>query len=682
MAYLHATPRLRLEGRPHIHKTATFIFTSLLLLNLLTLLTGQFDRLGLTLNVFLASLVACIAAVNSRPLRGLVAEQINAFAGFLNRRGAFRSDPEAEMPKFALIRIAFGALMLERGIWILLYLEPSDWRTAAIWAVAVANMLAALCVCVGLATQLSLAYLVLFQWQAGDLSLGTSTLGNDIAAMLSLLLLFANAGTSFSLDSILRKRPGRIGRLASSLYYEFGVPPTNTLQIVKFITLGAYWCVCLYSLSMHLGEPSWTNGTVGPLLLSSTFLSRYAGEFTHFFQLGPWEVLIGRAAIWAMLPWYVFLLPFVVIGGFFRTYVIVWGILFFTLSVFVLQLGWLGQFEFLLFAGLFWQRRFITTDRLRVAYDDRCNLCDRTVQFIKAVDLFRRVELRPLSSNVDWLIFHGIDPRDALTDLYGLEDSANAKPRHGYDFYLLLSGHVLLLLPFYPVLYIGRFIGGPAIYRFVADRRTRIFGVCEIPLPKAQHRLLPLDKIAPFLTGEGDPVGYFSVHMAVLCLFYLLALPAPYLGWPGISYTGGIPNVISAFARAANVYGVTPINVFNVWDLRSTENWFTISAVGSNGTKTLLPIFAEDGSRLAMHKSDRVYFGHTLIFRRSMIGRTGCAFDTYKALLRYLVEKTQSAAPTSSFIYHQYFQPLPETAGLLAGSFATVPARQVCEVQF
>jgi predicted DCC family thiol-disulfide oxidoreductase YuxK len=500
--------------------------------------------------------------------------------------------------------------------------------------------------------------------------------------MLSLLLLLANAGARFSMDSILRKRPGTIGRLASSLYYEFGVPPANTLQIAKFVTLGAYWCVCLYSLSMHLGEQSWMNGTAGPLLLSSKFLSRYAGEFTHFFQLGPWAVLMGRVAIWAMLPWYVLLLPFVLIGGFFRTYVIVWGLLFFTLSVLVLQLGWLGQFEFLLFAGLFWQRRFIATDRLQVAYDDKCNLCDRTVQFIKAVDLFRRVELRPLSSNVDWLRSHGIDPHDALTDLYGIKDGADAKPRQGYDFYLLSSGQVLLLLPFYPLLWIGQFIGGPAIYRFIADRRTRLFGVCEIASPKAQHRLLPADKTAPFLTGKDDPVGYFSVHMAVLCLFYLLALPAPYLGWPGFSSTGGMPSVISAFARAAHVYGVGPISVFNASDLRLTENWFTISAVGSDGAKTLLPIFAEDGSRLAMHRSDRVYFGYTLMFRRGMIGHTGCAFDHYKTLLRYLAERARSAASTSSFVYDQYFQPLPESAGLLAGSFATVAAQRVCEVQF
>lgn len=53
-------------------------------------------------------------------------------------------------------------------------------------------------------------------------------------------------------------------------------------------------------------------------------------------------------------------------------------------------------------AGWFWQSKFMSgANVLNVAYDDRCNLCDRTVTFVKAVDVFGRVELKPLSKNQD-----------------------------------------------------------------------------------------------------------------------------------------------------------------------------------------------------------------------------------------------------------------------------------------
>jgi hypothetical protein len=81
LAYLDTAPRLGLEGRPHIHKTAMLIFANLLLSNLLTLLTGQFDRLGLALNTFLASLVVSVATANSRALRGAVDEALVGWAG-------------------------------------------------------------------------------------------------------------------------------------------------------------------------------------------------------------------------------------------------------------------------------------------------------------------------------------------------------------------------------------------------------------------------------------------------------------------------------------------------------------------------------------------------------------------------------------------------------------------------
>lgn len=619
---------------------------------------------------FGGTLLACLVATELA-FPGRLSSALDRFSNFLFRRGAFRSDPLTETTKFALIRVVFGLFMTERAIWLIIYLSQVD--PLDVWALAAINLVAAVAVLVGFATQFSLIYLAVFQWHVGDALLGTDTLGNDIAAMLTFLLLFANAGAHFSLDRVVMRRGGLFGSVVSLLYYEHGVPSRNTLQISKFLTLFAYWCVCLYSLSMHLNEPAWMTGTAGPLLLTNDFMSSYSDELATFFSQGWWPVLLGRVALWSMLPWYALIIPFVLLGGIFRAYIIVWALLFFSLSLFVLQLGWLAQFEFLMLAALFWEKRFIAGPKsLHVAYDDRCNLCDRTVQFIKAVDLFNRIELRPLSKNIDWLNSLKIDHRDALTDLYGVEVANGNKATKGYDLYLLLAKYVLILTPFYPFLLVGRYIGGPAMYRFVADRRTRIFGVCNLPSPKPEYRLLPAGKVPATEIGDRNPITPISLHFVLLAAFYLVSMPAPFIGLSGGTFRG--------LSGAAHYYGITPINVFNATDLRMAENWFTISTIDENGGKELIPLLDAEGKRLAMHRSDRVYFGYTVKFRREVIGKTGCFFGEYRNSLTELIDAY--GAEGKAFVYDQYFQPLPASRDILTGTFRIRRTRKVCSVTF
>lgn len=621
--------------------------------------------------LFAATLIGCFFVADLPIVKDRLVLALNHIANSLFDRGAFRSDPETEAPKFALIRVIFGLYMVQRGVWLLIYLSPAD--PTSIWIIAGANLLAGFFVCTGFATQISLIYLVVCQWQVGDAFLRTSTLGNDIAAMLSFLLLFTNAGAHYSLDRLLMKRQGWGGRLVSASYFRNGLASRNCIQITKLLALFAYWCVCLYSLSMHLNEPAWMTGTAGPLLLTNNYMSIFADEFARLFESTAWSVHLARLSLWAMLPWYALIIPFVLLGGIFRAYVICWGALFFALSLFVLQLGWLAEFEFLLFLALFWEGRFIAGSRgLHVAFDDRCNLCDRTVQFVKTVDIFNRVELRPLSQNIDWLRSLGIDHREALTDLYGVEVRKDNRATKGYDFYLLLSKHVLLLAPLFPVLWIGKFIGGPAIYSFVAARRTKIFGVCTIPSPKPDRSLVPAGETTEIAINAHDPIRAFFLHIALLAGAYLVSAPMPYLGWQG--------RVFPGLARAAHIYGITPIDVFNATDLRMAENWFTISTTGANGEKVLLPIFAEDGKRLGMHKSDRVYYGNTVIFRRGTIGREGCFFDKYRASLTYLTSVYRKDG--QQFIYEQYLQPLPNSDEILKGKFSRSESAKICTVQF
>jgi predicted DCC family thiol-disulfide oxidoreductase YuxK len=673
--------RISADWRFRVKAFAAIVASYLFVLVVATLMGGGWYLRRL--DAFYICLLIAFAAYAVDPVRERVNATLNGFAEFLSRRGAFKSDTAIEAPKFALIRILFGVFLVERAIWILVYLQPSDWTRPEIWLVACVSLIAGAMVLVGFFTQFALAYLVLVQWQLGDWALATSTLGNYVGAMLAFLLAFANAGAHFSLDRLLMKRGGRIGAVAAAFYYRDGLPAAAVLQLAKFLTLFGYWLVCVYSLSMHLNEPAWMTGTAGPLVLSNNFMSRYDEAFVAFFSMGEWAVWIGRLALWSMLPWYAVVMPFVLLGGIFRTYVIVWAVLFFLLSLFVLQLGWLAHFEFLLLAGWFWQSWLMTGPRtLHVAYDDRCNLCDRTVNFVKRVDMFGRVELRPLSKNESWLRETGIAPEDAQKDLYGV-DISSGKIGKGYEFYVMLSRNVVLLLPLFPLLVIGRYLGGRAIYRFVAERRTRLFGVCELPTPKPSYEVVPSGAVLKRgLSGE-DAIAPFSLQFLVLGLAYMLAIPSPYLGWSGVPMPGNIAQTMrDAGAASARVYGIGPIDVFNETDLRMAENWFVVSGVRPDGEEVLLPIFAERGTRLAMHRSDRVYFGHTVRFRRSTIGLEGCFFESHGNGVRYLAERYRTSGAFDRLIYRQYLQLLPPSEQILQGRMEAQSVVKICEIEF
>ncbi|UIK07967.1 thiol-disulfide oxidoreductase DCC family protein [Neorhizobium galegae] len=666
----------------NVHRSKGTVVTSLIFIIALSLVvsTGTWDGFGKRFLGFFSILIGLFVLGIHPVIRVKAAAVLSGLAHWLTKRGAFASSPEQEAPKFALIRIAFGLFMIERAFWILAYLGPSDWGQPTVWLTAMTGLLCGVLVTFGLFTQYALVYLIVFQWQMGDRLLSTYTLANYIAAMLSVLLIFANAGANFSLDRLLMKSGTFAGRAISAFYYDNGLPSESGLQLAKLMTLACYWCVCLYSLSIHLAEPAWMSGSAGPMLLTNNFMSRYSTEFSWLLSQGPIPVFLARVSLWAMLPWYLLLLPFVLLGGVFRKYVIVWGLLFFGLSLFVLQLGWLAQFEFLFLAALFWTKTFISgANRLQVAYDDRCNLCDRTVTFVKAVDLFRRVHLKPLSKNIPWLLEVGIDPDDAQKDLYAV-DASNGKAVKGYEFYVLLSKHVFLLLPLHPALVIGRYLGGPAVYRFVAERRTRMFGVCQIPTPKPEYTLLQTGQMVHKDVVPGDPISTVFCHVMILLTCYVISLPLPYVVKNPPKVLSKIQRSVATPTNAAGIYGVGPINVFNSTDLRMAENWFTLSKKTKDGLEQLLPIFSEDGKRLAAHRSDRVYFGHTVAFRRGVIGKEGCQFEAFRKKVSYLVENEHLNGDT--LIYRQYLEPLPSVDLLLRGQYMASERRLVCEVIF
>lgn len=664
----------------------TFLLIAILLMVWTSAQLWQITRYTQTLSAFFVTLII-LQILSQRTVVGeLVAAWCLSFANFLDNRGAFRTNIVTEIPKFALIRICFGVFLIQRAFWIIYYATPDDWQNPALITAMALDFLSACMICFGLLTQVAFSYLILIQWQIADKVLGTNTLGNDIAAMLAFLLMIVNAGAHLSVDSLLLKKNCKIGACLKRFYYADGFPPAATVQIAKFLALLSYWCVCIYSLALHLNEPAWMDGTAGPYLLTNNLMSAYAAEINTLLESFPGAVLITRIMLWAMLPWYALIIPFVLFGGIWKSYIIIWAVLFFTLSLFVLQLGHLAHFEFLLLAALFWQSTFIKDVKtFDLAFDDRCNLCDRTVQFIKFSDIFSRVNLRPLSQNKEWLIVKNISLPDARADLYGVDNRQGGKVYSGYELYIALSKQVFLLVPFFPILMLGKSLSiGPSVYRWIADRRTRLFGVCQLNAKKPDYLESKHAENAQRSLTKNDPIVYTCLHVSMMALGFLIAVPAPYLGWHGAASLGVASRIVSQWAESAHIYGIAPINVFNEADLKMAEKWFTLEALRESAQKEFIPIFTPTGHRLAMHSSDRIYFGFTLKFRRRAIYRDGCMYNNFKERIISVARlyAMRSTTKVDSFLYTQYYQPLPAHDGVLRGQWTPNPITVQCTVRF
>lgn len=479
---------------------------------------------------------------------------------------AFPSDTENEHDKFAILRILFGLILLVRAVNVQWLLLPEE-RFALPGLLSALEILAAAMLVLGILTQLALAFFVFVMWHIGEKVLGTSTLGNDIAAILSLLFMLTSAGRYLSLDALIIKRWGLI---RTFLFYTKAGPDAITIALAKFAALFSYWLVCVYSLSMHINEPAWTTGVAGPLLLSNHFMSAWYEWFETLFIDNDVATFISRVLLWIMMFWYAAVLPLTLLGGWWRKYVIIWGILFFTLSLVVLNLGSLAEIEFVFWAALFWP--LVPVHWSGLIFDNLPRICRNTVrmrQLLKAPE--------------------------------------------------------------------------PALFRTV---------------PKARAENTDRPSIA---------VVAVVFHVVLLGSIYFASIPAPYLGISGTRSTA---------VNAASFYGITPIDVFNKTDLRMSENWFTLMNTDSN---THLPIFTDEGSRLKYHKSDRIYFGHTLRFRRGEIDHKDCAFERRRQSIEYLsrvwLHQSSFNAGNYHFVYTQYHQPLPDYDLLLGNDY--IPKKSV-----
>lgn len=551
---------------------------------------------------------------------------LTALAGLLRRRGVFaRQDLISDLAIIDIARIAVGVLATMRYGEILV----GGWMVGNTTTLALtgATVLIAVCVLIGFMAPVAIFLLMASANILVDNMLGASTLGSMVMSMVLLLLLLAPAGRRISVDSLLVTGDGALSRIVAWLWRITGTPDPDRLLVAKAAALFAYFCVCLYSVSWHLNDEAWQSGMViAWVMLSPASNPALHEQAWDLYQSSPWLfVNLSRVSIYGMYVWYVLVLPGLFMGRLVRSFVIGWGLAFFLISTFVLPLQFLGWYELVFWFVLFFPARWLIGREavsIAVLFDDRCNLCDRTVRTIAWLDIFGQVEFRPIRRNLAFAEQHGVTLDQGLIDLVGI-DLRNSRHFIGYALYETLSRRLPLLWPVFIPLMLGRwFRVGMWCYRFVADRRIRLFGVCTasaIPDRFVGAR----QALTPSIFGS-RPVQVWTTALSSVFLA-LAVLSAAFLARLPLGSTDGDLGPVGRFSRtivgaAPLGFGIGKINVFNEADLSAFHTHLSRYFVEED--RQFLSLDAE--KRLEFYKNDKGIYKFTANFRAMSRTNIGC----------------------------------------------------------
>lgn len=575
--------------------------------------------------VFLTIMVMSLSLFFSHRAISKADETLARLAEFARARHALPEQGlDPDLRRIDVFRIIVGAMATCRyGKMLIVSLTVQDTTTSLLAGTAT---LLAIFVTVGFLTPASVFLLMSTSNILLDNYMGASTLGTMVMSICLLVVLLAPGGLTLSLDTVLEKsRP--FSCAIAGLRRISGPAHSDRIIIAKLCGLFAYFSVCLYSVSWHSLDEAWTSGLViAWVMLSPIANPGFSPQMWDAYNLAPWLFVgLARLSIVGMFTWYVLTLPGIFMGRWVRLFTIVWGLLFFLISALVLPLRFLGWYELALWFVLFAKGKAFGSASgpdLAVLFDDRCNLCDRTVKTLARLDVFSRIEFRPIRRNVAFANSNGVSLEQGLTDLVAV-DLGNGRRVFGFDLYYSLTGRLFLLWPFRPVLWIASVTKvGPKLYRFIADRRTKLFGACEfsnIPDRYFRSAIIPVDK------GEGRATPFTAglvLTLVILGSSFLLRLPIGTTE-PETRPVAGLAR--SIFGASPAAFGIHKINVFNAQDLaifRFTTEVFLYHEGFDLASSE--PTIKSDTNRLENVMSDKQAYLLTSHMRRMSRMNFGC----------------------------------------------------------
>jgi hypothetical protein len=479
------------------------------------------------------------------------------------------------------MRIALGLTMLLRNAENLnTALQLGDSRTLV--AVAVATMLSSF-ILIGFAVPVTAFVLCIALNLVLDNVAQTSGLSSIIASMCLIPMALAPAGRSLSVDSLIMRGNGMMGRFWRSAYNWWGPLTLDRAALSKFALLLTYAAILLSAGLLHLQFEVWREGVTN----SWMFINPVANPHFHEPLLSVYEfspslyLLVTKLSTYGALVFQIGFLPLLLVSRWTKYGVILLEFGFVIGSVTLLALSWLGWMQLVLWLILFWNGWKLNIggkERVAIFYDG-ANDSTRTLRrVIAAVDLFKIVEFVPVSQRTD-----------AAGRMHGIDASGHMIA--GYDLFLLLAGRIALLLPLWPFLAIGQLVVRRSAFRNRPPKATGSAAATpadEVATPQSSV-------VASSGSKELNAIFRgFMVTVAVMLVAFSVRLPIA-VWFPEIAPVADASK--ATFGQAPLAVGLFQINAFNFppieGPLVAAEMTWKKPGVSAEGVMAIPPVRAE-----------------------------------------------------------------------------------------
>ena len=185
------------------------------------------------------------------------------------------------------------------------------------------------------------------------------------------------------------------------------------------------------ALGLHINDDYWMSGLTSKSLLSHPYLAKQYIIFQDFENSFPY--LISLISIFASIfqSIFQFLMLFLIFNKIGRWFVFLWGMNFFILSLFVIQLSYLPHIEIIIWLTIFLPVT-LKKDKIKLFYDDYCNLCKKSMLFFKKFNINDSIEFFAISKSYDVYNKHSLTEKDVKAYMAGIK---SGKVYIGYDLY-------------------------------------------------------------------------------------------------------------------------------------------------------------------------------------------------------------------------------------------------------
>lgn len=516
----------------------------------------------------------------------------------------------------AFCRILFGIGILHRALDILGFTAAAS-NPSFVEFHSLLQIGLALLIIVGLFTPVALAALPIvyfipqfFIWY----------LGPQVAVIVVWGLLLFGAGRTYSLDAVLARHFSWYRVLVRWLYVfafssgkKTGYP--EQLAWVRFLLILMYWGTTVAAMVVHFKDPLWLSGEVLQLVHLTPYLTDHYAFFGAWSEASPWTYNIYMtASIFVQGTWEVFLLP-LMFFRWTRLFVVVQGFLFFTMSILVLNLGYLPYIEFVWWFLLFNFASVLYLPRVVLYYNDQAR---RTISVVKALDFYDVVTPRPMADL-------NPAPEESSNSFGTIVFERKGKRAYGYRAYAGLCSAVFPFVLAAPLFLLGRIGGlGEAVYRYLASRRKLLADVREPVRYEAadEPSWVLIEQTGGLSRWLGSLHRYFFKPVVItLCVAACLSFFALHPRNPvNKLLPSSVPrNVIRnpPYRPFAMSFGQWQINVFNLGDLKLGGQHLAMYETTETGEiLRLVPFMDIHGGRLDYLRNDLMYFGLSLQWQR------------------------------------------------------------------